>query len=418
MRCRWTRACAVAGTLVTLALPAHADGGRTHEWPQFHGPRRDNKSDETGLLEEWPPEGPRLLWSVEGIGEGFSTVAIAGGLIYTTGNVGEDTVITALDLGGRRKWTAKNGSHYRRAVPGTRGTPTIDGDRLYHENADGDVICLDAREGERIWSLNILETFHGRNITWALAESLLIDGDKVICTPGGKGAGVVALDKRTGKTVWICDETDDKPGYCSPIVVDHRGLRQIVTMLARSIVGIHAQTGKLLWRVDHVTPHDENITVPIYRDGCILVSTQYTGSRMLRLHVDDQKASVQQVWLSEALDNQHGGIILVDGRVVGSCRQEQRGPWACLEFETGERLFAERGIGRGSLTYADGMLYMWNHEGTVALVRPTPRALEIVGRFEIPEGGSGPTWAHPVVCGGRLYLRRGDRLWVYDIAAK
>ncbi|MFW6107351.1 MAG: PQQ-binding-like beta-propeller repeat protein [bacterium] len=415
-KCRW-RALSAACALAAYALSACSRGGPAHEWPQFHGPRRDNKSDETGLLKKWPSEGPPLLWSAQGIGEGFSTVAISPGLIYTTGNIGKDTVITALGLDGQVRWKAANGPAYRRAVPGTRGTPTVDGSRLYHENADGDVVCLDARTGQRIWSLNILEKFHGRNTTWALAESLLVDGDKVICTPGGRDAGLVALHKTTGETLWVCRGTDEKPGYCSPIVVDYRGVRQIVTMLARSVIGVHAETGKLLWHAEHVTPHDENISVPVFHDGCILVSTQYTGSWMLRLVVDGQSVSPEQVWHSKALDNQHGGILLVEGHVYGSCRKNRRGPWVCLEFDTGERMYAERGIGRGSLTYADGMLYAWNHKGAVALVRPTPRAFEIVSQFPIPKGGKGPTWAHPVVCGGRLYLRHGDRLWVYDVKA-
>ena len=411
----WLRA---TGVMAVLALWAGACAARAAEWPQFHGPRRDNRSDETGLLEAWPAGGPRLVWSAKGLGEGFSTVAIAGGLIYTAGNIGDRTVVTALDLDGRVRWTAPNGPAYRRSVPGTRGTPTLDGGRLYHENADGDVVCLDARTGRQVWSVNILKTFGGRNITWALAESLLVDGTKVITTPGGDGAGLAALDKATGKTVWVCRETHDKPGYCSPIAVDYQGLRQVVTMLSRSIVGVHAQTGELLWQVEHVTPHDENISTPIFHDGCILVSTQYTGSRMLRLRVEGQSASVEPVWASKALDNQHGGVVLVDGRVVGSCRQDSRGPWACLAFETGERVYAERGIGRGSLTWADGMLYAWNHRGTVALVRPAPRAFQVVSQFQIPKGGRGPAWAHPVVCGGRLYLRHGECLWVYDIQAQ
>ena len=185
MRCFRSKPCA-AGALAAIALSVCALAGLAHEWPQCHGPRRDNRSDETGLLREWPPEGPRLLWSAKGIGEGFSTVAISGGLVYTTGNLSKETVITALGLDGQVKWRATNGPAYRRASPGTRGTPTIDDGRLYHENADGDVVCLDARMGRRIWSLNILDRFRGRNITWALAESLLVVGNEVICTPGGQ----------------------------------------------------------------------------------------------------------------------------------------------------------------------------------------------------------------------------------------
>jgi len=404
--------CLIAASLAISAAPA---AGGASEWPQFHGPRRDNMSDETGLLKAWPPKGPKPLWTAKGLGYGFSSVAIAGGRIYTTGNISGRTVITAMDLDGKTVWTAKNGPAYERSHPGARGTPTIDAGRLYHENADGDVVCLNAATGECVWSLNILRKFRGRNISWALAESLLIDGNHVICTPGGKGAGLAALDKHTGRTVWVCKETEDKPGYCSPIVVEYKGLRQIVTLLARSIVGVHPATGRLLWRAEHVTRYDENITTPIFHEGCLFVSTQYTGSRLLRLHVDGNSASVEELWHTRALDNQHGGVLLVAGHFYGSCRSDGRRPWACLELKTGRRTYAGRGLGRASLTYADGMLYVLSQGGTMALVRPAPEKFDLVSRFDIPRGGRGPVWAHPVVCAGRLYIRHADFLYCYDV---
>jgi outer membrane protein assembly factor BamB len=358
------------------------------------------------------------VWTAQGIGYGYSTVAVADGLIYTTGNIGDDTVLTVLDLDGKVKWTAKNGPAYKRLYPGTRSTPTIDGGRLYHMNADGDVVCLDARTGKGVWSVNALRRFKGRNITWGLAESLLIDGQNVICTPGGEEIGLAALNKNTGRTVWTCTGTRDKPGYCSPIIVEHGGLRQIVTLLARSIVGVHAKTGKLLWQVKHVTYANENITTPVFSDGCIFVSTMGRNARLLRLHVRGQEASVEQLWRVQALDNQHGGVLLLDGYLYGCGITGRQQPWNCLEFKTGRRMYAEVGIGRGSMTYADGLVYALNHKRTVALVRATPQAFQIVSRFVIPKGGRGPTWAHPVICGGRLYLRHGDLLYCYDVKGK
>jgi outer membrane protein assembly factor BamB len=356
------------------------------------------------------------LWRAEGIGEGFSTVSIEDGLIYTTGNIQDHTVITALTIDGKHKWTALNGPAYRRDQPGTRSTPTIDTGRLYHLNADGDIACLDARTGEEIWSLNILRTFNGRNIRWALAESLLIDGDRLICTPGGEEAGIVALDKTTGSTVWVCEDTRDRPGYASPIVFDYGGLRQVVGLMAKSVVGVNADTGGLLWKVEHITPFDENINTPIYHDGSVFICSRTTGTRRLRLRVDADLVSVEQVWESKLLDSQHGGILLLGGHLYGACRSASSGPWVCLDARTGARMYAAKGIGTGSLTYADGLLYALNHKRTVALVRPNPRAFEIVSRFEIPDGGRGPTWAHPVVCGGRLYIRHGDLLYCYDLS--
>jgi outer membrane protein assembly factor BamB len=402
--------------LVALVPLSMAREMTDFDWPQFHGPNRDNTSRETGLLKKWPPEGPQLLWTAEGVGEGFSTVAIAEGLVYTTGNIGDYTVITALTADGSHKWTAKNGPAYKRDKPGTRSTPTIDSGRLYHENADGDVVCLDAKTGEEIWSLNILERFNGRNITWALSESLLIDGNRLICTPGGENAGIVALEKNTGTTIWVCDNVHDKPGYASPVVFEFEGLRQIVTLMATSVVGVNADTGRLLWKVKHSTPFDENINTPVYHDGSVFISSRTTGSRRFRLRIDKDRASVEQVWESTLLDPQHGGILLLDGYLYGACRSASSGPWVCLNARTGARMYAERGIGTGSLTYADGLLYALNHKRTVALVRPSPRAFDIISQFDIPNGGRGPTWAHPVVSNGRLYVRHGDYLYCHDVA--
>jgi len=404
----WSAALAFAA-----CTAAGASRSATCEWPQFHGPRRDNKSRETGLLARWPAEGPKLLWTAKGIGEGFSTVAITGGLIYTTGNVGRSTAISALDLAGKRQWQVANGPACRHEHPGTRSTPTIDAGRLYHENADGDLVCLDAKTGKAIWSRNILRDFHGRNINWGLAESLLVDGNNVICTPGGPGAGLAALDKATGRTVWVCRDTQDKPGYCSPTVIEHGGVRQIATFMARSVIGVEAATGKLLWRVEHHTPFDENITTPIYHDGRVFVSSRTSGSMLVRLPAAGAGPSAEVVWKTRAMDNQHGGVLLLDGYLYGASLRAS--PWGCLEFKTGKPVYGGRGIGRASMTFAEGMLYLLNHRRGVALVRPSPERFEAVSRFSIPAGGRGPSWAHPVVCGGRLYVRHSDHLHCYDV---
>ena len=257
--------------------------GDVFEWPQFHGSQRDNVSRETGLIKQWPSGGPKLLWTAEDIGEGFSTVAVTNGLIYTTGNIGNDTVITALDLDGRVKWTAKNGPAYKRSKPGTRGTPTID---------DGNVIC----------------------------------------TPGGETVGIAALNKKTGHTVWTCEGINDKPGYSSPIAFEYKGLRQIVVLMAKSVVGVNADTGRLLWRVEHVTPFDENINTPIFHKGCVFICSRTTGSRLFCLNVDGERASVEEVWKSKLLESQHGGIILLDGYLYGASRTSSLGPWVWPDF--------------------------------------------------------------------------------------
>lgn len=404
-----------------LVLAALAPRGAAEEaacsWPQFHGPRRDNVSTETGLLKAWPEGGPKLLWTAKGLGHGFTTVSIAGGLIYTAGNVGEETVITALDLGGHVKWQSPNGAAWTGSQPGARGVPTIDGDRLYHESPLGEVVCLEAATGKRLWGLNILGDYGSQNITWALAESLLVDGPRLICCPGGPETAVVALDKATGKTVWKSPSTGDLAGYSSPVIGELDGLRMIFTMTSRAAIAVAADDGRLLWRFEHVTPFDENVFTPIYRDGHVFISTQITGSVMLRLKVEGRKCSAEPVWRSEDLDNHHGGVVLLDGHLYGSGRRNGE-RWACLDWKTGKTMYLERGVGKGSLTAAEGMLYTFGERGLVGLVKATPEGHEASGQFRLQSQGEGPYWAHPVVCGGRLYLRHGEYLFCYNVRAE
>jgi len=406
------------GVAVTADLPT--DALQQAYWPQFHGPRRDNHSTDTGLLRRWPDGGPRLIWTANGIGQGYASLAIVNQTIYTSGNIAGDTVISALDMSGRLQWQAKNGPAYDRSFPGARATPTFDQGKLYHLNGDGDVVCLDAKTGRRLWSLNILSKFDGRNIRWGLSESLLIDGNNLICCPGGERVSMAALHKDTGETVWICTGVGDKPGYTSPTVVEFDGLRQIVTMMSTSVVGVAADSGRLLWRYHHPVAFDVNIVTPVYHDGRIAVcGTWGCGATGLKLHVNDRDCSVERIWHTDELDNEHGGMVLVDGYLYGQADGNHRNRhWACLDFRTGKTMYSVRGLpGKrsGTGTYADGMLYLLSDQGTMALVPPDPDGFDVVSQFQIPEGGVGPTWAHPVVCGGRLYIRHGDSLYAYHV---
>ncbi len=387
-------------------------------WPRFHGPNQDNKSTDTGLLKKWPDGGPKRIWTAKGIGHGFSSISIADGLIYTAGNIDGKTVITAMDLDGKIKWQAENGAEWTKDVAGTRATPTIDGDRLYHQSPLGNLVYLDAKTGKRHWGLNTLEKFHSKNITWALAESLLIDGDRVICCPGGPECAVVALNKRTGDIVWKSPSAGgDLAGYSTPALHEYKGLRIIFVMTSKAAIGVDADTGKLLWRFKHITPFDENILMPIFHDGRVFVSTPRAGSVQFRIDVRGDQVSTEEVWRSKEMDNHHGGVILLDGYLYGSTYTSNRAQWVCLKWETGEKVYVERGVGKGSLTYADGMLYTYGERGTMGLVRATPETPQPVSTFRVPSEGEGPYWAHPVVCAGRLYLRHGDFLYAYDVKA-
>ncbi len=410
----WLILLAIGLVARSRAPAAETDG----DWPQFHGPRRDNISTETGLLKKWPEGGPQRLWTAQGIGHGFATVAIVGGRIYTSGNIDEKTVVSALDLDGRIVWQTETGPSWEKPVPGTRSTPTIDEGRLYHLNPRGLVVCLDAESGKQLWTRDILKDFGSKNVTWAVSESLLIDGDRLICRPGGPRAAMVALDKLTGRTVWKSPSADgDLAGYSSPALAECGGLRILLALTDKAFIGVNADSGDLLWRFPHKTPFDENITMPVYHDGQVLISTRTTGTVMLKIDVDGPEASVRELWRSDELDNQHGGVILLDGHVYGSCHIRNRASWVCLNWKTGEPTYVEKGVGKGSATYADGMLYTFDESGTMGLVPATPSGHKVVSQFDIPEDGEGRTWAHPVVHNGRLYIRHGDFLYVYDVRA-
>jgi outer membrane protein assembly factor BamB len=411
----------IAVILIVLAGTGSrwAVGADAPSWPRFHGPNGDSISSETGLLKKWPDEGPKLLWTARGIGQGYAGVTIAMGRIYTAGDVGDDLVVFALDMDGRIQWQAKNGAAWTASQPGARGTPTIDGDRLYHENAHDDVICLDARTGRKLWSVNLASELGGKRDEFGRAESVLIDGDHVICCPGG-AAAAAALNKNSGRTIWKSPSANEPASYVSPILAEYRGLRMILTMSSRSLIGVNADTGDLLWQFEFYTPrYVANCVTPIYHDGQVFITGGYgLGCVLLKINVKGDKATVEPAWRSKELDNRHGSAILLDGYVYGASHFNNKGRWVCLDWKTGRKTYAERGVGEGSLTCADGLLYTISERGKVGLVRPTPSGHELISQFEIPQGGEGPAWAHPVVCGGRLYLRHGDRLYAFDVRAR
>jgi outer membrane protein assembly factor BamB len=384
-------------------------------WPQFHGPNRDNLSTEKGLLKKWPEPGPPLLWTAKGLGDGYSSISISSGMIYTAGNIEKDTVVTALDLDGNIVWQVKNGKAWIRDRPGTRGTPTIDGDRLFHQNPLGNVLCLKAKTGKKIWELNVIDKFQSKSTTWALAESLLIDGEHVICCPGGPQTCMVALDKNTSSVVWKAPSTSELAGYASPTLVEYRGLRIIITLTSKGIIGVNADNGELLWHVKHKSYADENVLMPIYHNGQVFISTLQAGSVKWKINVKDGKASLEEIWRTEELDNHHGGVLLLNGNLYGTSTSRNRNLWVCLDWKTGKNKYMDKGVGKGSLTYADGMLYTLSEDSVMGLVRPTPAGHELVSSFKIPKGGKGKSWAHPVVCSGRLYIRHGDFLYAYSV---
>lgn len=384
-------------------------------WPQWRGPRRDGISDEKGLLSTWPASGPKLLWKVEGLGTGWSSPIVVGERLYITGDVGNDLVVFAFDHSGTEQWRAKNGKAWKGPYPGARACCVFSEGRLYHLNAHGRLVCLDAGSGKELWAVDILERFSARNITWALSECLLVDGARVIVTPGGKKTLMAALDKRNGQTVWTTEPlAEDRTSHCSPILFRYAGRRVIANCSSAHGFGVDADTGKLLWTVPLRNPHGVNVTTPVYGSGSVFYVTPYTeNGRLYRLSADGQGIAAEHLWTSP-LDTVTGGAVLVDGTLFASGYKKSKW-WFGVDWQTGQTKYELTGLTTGAAIYVDGRLYCLDESGTAALLKPGSEGLDIVGRFRLVTRRVRDAWAHPVLHDGRLYLRYHDTLWCYDV---
>ncbi|MDK1032647.1 MAG: PQQ-binding-like beta-propeller repeat protein, partial [Planctomycetia bacterium] len=362
--------------------------------------------------------------TASGLGLGYSTVSVAGGTIYTAGSAeGKDFVI-ALNLDGKPKWKVPNGAawtaknaRWARGYDGSRATPTVDDGIVYHLGASGRLVALSAKDGKEKWAIDIASMSGATIPKYGYTESLLIDGNNLICYPGGPKGYMVALDKKTGKTVWANTSIGEAAAFCSPILVETGGVRQIVTMTRKAVIGVDAKTGALLWRQEHTNKHGNNIASPVHSEGFLYAGTGYGGGSVgIKLTALSKTVKATKAWFSRSLDNHHGGVVLVDGYVYGT--GHQKAGWTCLDLKTGEEKYRTQGVGKGSAVYADGMLYCLSESGTMGLVPATPKEHKVVSGFKAPRGGKGLHWAHPVVCDGRLYIRHADKLFVYDIKAK
>jgi outer membrane protein assembly factor BamB len=408
--------------LVVTGLLLAGGVSYSDDWPQFRGPSRDGKSAELGLLKQWPEGGPKLLWSVSGLGIGFSSVAVADGLVYTTGMLDGEGFLFAYDLSGNLKWKESYGPEWTGSYRGTRTTPTVHADRIYMFSGTGVMACFGAKSGKKIWDVDTLKKFDGKNIRWGMSCSPLIDGNKVYCTPGGKKGTMVALDKMTGKTIWATTGLNELSAYCSPILIERGGRRLLITMIQESVICVSADDGRLIWREPYEAPSDTNTLTPIYHDGCLYVTNVVNrgitnAGTMFELSEDG--TFVKKKWNDHTLDCQHGGVILLDGYLYGSNWYDNtRGDWICLDWDTGQVVYKATWNGyKGSIIYADGMFYCYDEEGNVGVVKASPEGFDIVSTFAITQG-SGKHWAHPAISDGRLYIRHGEVLMAYDISSK
>jgi outer membrane protein assembly factor BamB len=394
-----------------------AAAGETPSWSEFHGPARDNISPEKGLLREWPADGPPLVWRFGECGTGYACVTIADGLVFTSGDFGDDERLLALDMDGRLKWQITHGKAWKGAQAGARTAPTCDDGLLYHLNPNGALSAFAADTGKQVWTVDLRNQFGAQPRSWGYTESVIIEGDMLLCMVGARQGRVVAFNKKTGAMIWANTEIADSAAYSSPIIVTHNGVRQMIALARESVLGVEIKTGKLLWTAKHPSTCDQNVTTPIYHDGSVFVTSGHrAGGRVVRLSADS--TSAQQLWHGTELDNCHGGVVLLNGYLYGSgCRLYGRG-LLCVDFATGDIVYNAKEIGKVSITYADNRLYCLGNDCSMTLVDVSPKEARVVSKFQPPWKNKPPCLSHPVVCGGRLYIRHLDDLLVYDIRAK
>ena len=401
----------VVSSLCVLTLMATLSAAAESEWPDWLGPHRDGKSADTGLLKQWPDEGPKLLWQADRIGVGFSSVAVVGGRVYISGDQDGKLMLTALDMNGKLLWKVEHGQA-RGGPEGSRASPVIDRGNLYLLNGHGLVGCFDARTGAKKWS-RTAEEFGGSPGGWGYAESVLIYKNMAIFKPGGKDC-IVALDKTNGQTIWKSTGFEAGPEYGSSIVVTFQGQPMIVTGTNRGIVAVDANSGSLLWSNDFSAGNTANCPTPAYADGYVFWANGYgKGGICLKLGKEGDKVTADVAWTTQDMVCHHGGYVIHNGYIYGN----HEGGWSCLDLKTGKRMWNERAVGKGSLCFADGMLYLFSeNHGEAALATCSPEGLELKGKVTVE--GSGPSWAHPVVVGKRLYLRYDTHLYCFDVSGR
>lgn len=395
------------------------------EWPQWRGPGRDGISAEKGLLDHWPEEGPPLVWKVEGLGEGFSSVAIADGKIFTMGSSGDGVRLIARSVkDGQELWATPvaDGS-------APNSTPTVDGDLVFCLSHSGELACVKTDNGEVVWKTNFVQDFGGGVPGWGYSESPLVDGDRLIATPGSADAGIVAFDKRTGEIVWkaklpqsIAGGGHGGAGYASVVISHGGGIKQYVQLMGGGAIGVAADTGRVLWEYPRIANGTANIPTPLIEGDFVFCSSGYgTGAALLQLSPKGDGVQAKELYFlsGDQMQNHHGGMILRDGYIYCGHGHNQGFP-ICIKMQTGKAAWGpSRGPGGGSaaVVYADGHFYFRYEDGIMALVEATPEKFVLKGKFEIASK-LGQSWPHPVIAAGKLYLRDQDVLLCYDIRKK
>jgi len=407
-------ACAAmaAAGYVTVAAPTPKGSA---DWPAWRGAQRTGVSSEQGLLREWPADGPKLAWKIDGVGVGFSTPSVAAGRLFVMGNRdGQEFVFALSAKDGKQLWESSLGAvkHEGAGYPGPRSTPTVDGDRLYVLGIGGDLVCMEAKSGEIVWRLNVVADFGGGVPNWGYSESVLVDGPWVLCTPGGEKGTIVAINKKNGKLVWAA-KVGDGAGYSSIIKADINGVKQYVQFTAKGVISVNAKNGELLWRYDAPANGTANISTPVAFDNKVFAASGYgSGGGLVKIDRDGGAFAAQEVYFTKQMKNHHGGLIVQGDVLFGS---DDPGILQCLDLATGKPKWSDRSCGKSAIVCVDGLLYCRSEAGLVSLVEASTDGFHLLGRFEQPERSDAPSWPHPVVAEGRLYLRDQDKLFAYDL---
>jgi len=394
---------------------------------QWRGPNRDGVYPETGLLTAWPAEGPALLWSAPGIGKGYSSAVSDGNVLFVTGMKDSTDYLTSMNLKGEILWQVPFGPSWNSSFPETRSTPTVEDGSVYVLSGLGTIASINAADGKINWKLNATGKFGAVYGEWGVCESLLLVDNMVIYTPAGPKTSMVALDKKTGETIWQSESLNDTSAYVSPRLIQYGSQRVIVTMMANNLIGVDPASGKILWKYDYAALMPErslkvwpgapktNTITPLYKDGFFYITGGYDHVGVM-FRLSDQAASINLVWTDTVLDCHHGGVVLVDDHIYGAnWIDNSRGNWCCIDWKTGKKSWEQKWQTKGSIIAADGMLYLYDEKnGNVGLLKPDPAKFDLICSFKIA-GGKGPNWAHPEIKNGILYIRHGDLLMAYDI---
>jgi outer membrane protein assembly factor BamB len=394
-----------------LAIPAAVSIRALDDWPQWRGAKRDGISVEKGLLKDWPKAGPPLLWRAAGGGAGYSSFSTANGRLYTLGARGGTEYAMAFDAAtGKKIWEVPHGRQFGSdRGDGPRATPTVDGDRLYVFGASGDLAAMESATGKVIWKQNVLDKFGGSNIQWGLSESPLVLSDRILVSPGGRGASIVALKKTDGSVIW--KSLADEPGYSSAVLHEAGGIREAIYFTAERALGIDVDTGKLLWSYTQVANRTANIATPIVRGNRVFLSSAYsTGAALLELTPSNGRIDAKQVYFTREMRNHHASSVLIGEHLYGF----SDAILVAMKFDSGEVAWRDRSVGKGSVVFADDRLYLYSEQGVVGLAEASPSGYREHGRFQIPTGNS-PTWSHPVVSNGTLFIRDQDNLLAFDV---